>query len=320
MQIGSPADVDAEASVNVINLFFYRFEPGGFGPAIHPHDSMRMRVYCLVSVFGAAFDNVGAGENELRMLGEVMRLFHENPILGEEEFVHEGDAEGEVFRLQAVYCPLAEEHFGQFWSSSNESGIRPSICYEFSLVPIVPEVRRVPAPKVGALGTEVRVDFRRRHSPPAVTAVGPVVGRVSLDIGNPDWVPQISWIEGGECHWTLSMTRTAAASYQPRVWVAGDPAAMVELVWETWLPDQGWRESTVAALEVQPFTTAMDPEDIPAFVANRFPAEPTIPAIFAGVEASQVLLYARRKVLGKAGEPDRVLRSNPLLISIHNAS
>jgi len=320
VQIGSPADVSTENNQNVINLFFYRFEPGGFGPGTHPQEPMRMRVYCLVSVFGTAFDNVGAGENELRMLGEVIRLFHENPILGEEEFLLEGESEGEMFRLQVVYYPLAEDQFGQFWSSNNESGIRPSISYEFSLLPIVPETRRVPAPKVGSLGTEVRADPRRRHSPPTVTPMGPLVSRSTVDIGNPDWLPKICWVEDEGCLLTLSITRALAGTFQPRVWVAGDPGSTVELVWETWRPDEGWKETPAGAvLAVQPFTTFIDPEKIPAPVVNRFPATPVLPGVFAGVDSSQVLLYARRTIPGIAGASARTLRSNPLLISIFNA-
>jgi hypothetical protein len=63
-----------------------------------------MRLYCLISAFGAPLDNVSAGENELRVLGEVMRLFHESPVLDTSEILV-GDqqaGEGENFRFRRV--------------------------------------------------------------------------------------------------------------------------------------------------------------------------------------------------------------------------
>ena len=43
--LGSPAEVGGKKaeSNHQVNLFIYRFDPGGFGPAADPHDPRRQR-------------------------------------------------------------------------------------------------------------------------------------------------------------------------------------------------------------------------------------------------------------------------------------
>jgi hypothetical protein len=319
VEIGAPSEVDTSNGANVINLFFYRFDPSGFGPLSRPNEPFRIRAYCLITAFGASLDNISAGENELRMLGEVMRLFHENPILGETEFLLTGETEGERYRLQAVYFQMPEEQLSQFWNANSETGIRPSVAYEFSLLPIVPEQRRIEPPLVAALGAESRADMRLRRTAPTVIPTGPPVGVAQVDVSDPSWQPRVCWISGNTCQLTLAITSVAAATFAPQVWVAGDPAVDVELVWETWRPDTGWTEADAAPVVVRPFSTGIDPDNLPAAVPGTFPAQPPLPAIFAGVSASQVVLYARRSVSLPPGAPPQVVRSNPLLISIFSA-
>src|SRR4051812_4933011 len=316
VEIGAPSEVDTAANKNLINLFFYRFDPTSFGPLSRPGEPFRIRAYCLITVFGSSLDNISAGENELRMLGEVMRLFHENPILGETEFVLNGETEGERFRLQAIYFQMQEEQLSQFWNANSERGIRPSVAYEFSLVPIVPEHRRIEPPIVGALGAESRANMRLRRAAPTVVPSGPTVELTNVDIEDSLWQPRICWVVANTCQLTLAITSAEAATFAPHVWVAGDPAQEVELVWETWRPDTGWADSEDAPVLANAFSTAIDPDNIPSPLPGAFPAQPPLPAIFAGVTASQAVLYARRTVIVTPGAPAQTIRSNPLLISI----
>jgi hypothetical protein len=247
-----------------------------------------------------------------------MRLFHENPILDETELSLEGEATGERFRLQAVYFQMAEEQLSQFWNANGETGIRPSLAYEFSLLPIVPEQRRIEPPLVGALGAESRAGMRLRRAAPTVTPSGPPVEAVTVDTGDPFWQPRVCWIFENTCHLTLAITSAAAATFLPQLWIAGDTAVDVELVWETWRPDTGWTE-VAGSVVVRAFSVEIDPDNIPGADAGTFPAQVPLPAVFAGVSAGQAVLHARRSVSSPPGAPPQIVRSNPLLVSIFSA-
>ena len=95
--LGAPGTLTENGNEHRINLFFYRFEPSGFHSSVHPNDPWRIRLFCLISAFGIDEGNVPAGENDLRMLGEVIRIFRETPVLSAVTVATE-----EV-RLQAVF-------------------------------------------------------------------------------------------------------------------------------------------------------------------------------------------------------------------------
>src|SRR5262245_48569897 len=81
--IGNPASAAAlqEDDKHRVNLFFYRVEPNGFGPAAAPDETWLLRLFCLVTSFAAEEEQISAGENDLRLLGGVLSAFHERPIL-----------------------------------------------------------------------------------------------------------------------------------------------------------------------------------------------------------------------------------------------
>ena len=308
LQIGSPGEVDP-AIGNQLNLFFYRFEPAAHGPVSRPGDPLRIRLYCLFSAFGVPFDNVGGGENEMRMLGEVMRLFHEFPILAQTEFISQGATQGDPFRAEAIFHSLSEDQVSQFWNVSGDQGIRPSIAYQFSLIPIVPETRRIDPPRVGAIGAESLADVDRRHAPVTTVASPPAVRPSRVDIRNPHWEPKIAWVVDSALALSQILTVSEAAGAAAQVWIAGDPTGTVELVWETWLPDSGWQQMSTAVAAATPHSENIDPENIPPD-GSGFPQAVDLPDALAGTTSSQVMLYARRNVNSEE------IRSNPLLISI----
>ena len=45
VSIGAPAEVADEDEDHRLNLFFYRFEPGGFDSDAHPNDPWRVRLF-----------------------------------------------------------------------------------------------------------------------------------------------------------------------------------------------------------------------------------------------------------------------------------
>ncbi len=306
VSMGAPADV-SEDDEHRLNLFFYRFEPGGFEAASHPNDPWRVRIFCLITAFGTDEEGILAGENELRMLGEVMRIFRERPVM---DVVTVGS---EQVRLQAVFSPATDEQINQIWSTQGDTSYRPSVAYEMALAPIMPSTLRVPPSRVGAIGQQARADEAGRYASFSGVVQGPPVKGVEVDIRNPQWAPQLCWIHNGDCAYSLSFDE--AVAFTTQIWLAGDTADSVNLVWEIW-DSAGWRV-TGAPVPVTPFSTGIDPDSVPTG-SPGFPLAVVNPVtIPVGETAAQGLLYATRQVTLIPGEPAIEVRSNPLLLSIY---
>lgn len=310
VSIGSPADVDDSSSEHRLNLFFYRLEPSGFQAGARPDEPWRLRLFCLITPFGIAEDEngttIGAGENELRMLGEVLRIFHETPIQNALA------VNGITVRMQAVFMPITDEQINQIWSTQGDTAYRPSIAYELSLVPVVPSQLRSPSLLVGAIGAQAR-SGAGRHAPFTGAVAAPPVQATAVTIEDPAWAPELCWIEAGSCHRSLAfdLNDLDLSSYIPTVWLAGDPASTVELAWELWQSD-GWA-SVGTPTNAQPYSTTIDPDAIPDDPGN-FPLAVPLPAsVVAADSGPQLLLYAQRQVDG------RRLRSAPLLLTLYRS-
>jgi len=311
VSMGAPADVSDETNGHRLNLFFYRFEPGGFEAAAYPNDPWRVRIYCMITAFGvddsADTGGASAGENSLRMIGEVMRIFRETPVM---DTVSLG---GEQVRLQAVFSPATDEQINQIWSTQSDTSYHPSVVYEMALAPIMPSTLRVPPSLVGAVGHQARASETARYGAFSGAVQGPPVPLVSIDINNPQWAPQLCWIHDDECAYSLSFDEADAITTQ--IWLAGDTGDSVNLVWEIW-DSGGWR-SAGAAVPATPFSTEINPDAVPTG-SPGFPLAVVNPvAIPVGETAAQGLLYATRQVTLIPGEPAIEVRSNPLLLSIY---
>jgi len=312
--LGSPAEAAGSTTEHRINLFFYRFAPSGFEAFGRPDEPWRIRLHCLVTAFGIPEDTISAGENDLRMLGTVMRVFHETPIMDAV------DVSGETVRLQVVFNPLNDDQLNQIWSTQGDVGYRPSVAYEMALTPIVPEQRFAGSPLVGGFGTEVRGTMAARHQAFHGTPASPPVAAVEVDIENAAWVPRLCLIHGGNCRRTLGLDVDSAefAAFQPAVWIAGDPAASVDLVWETWT-STGW-SSAGPSVAAQPFGIDLDPDHIPSAVPGIFPVDLALPvALPLGENSAQALLYATRQYTSAPGY-SQVLRSDPILITLYRSA
>ena len=312
VSIGAPAEMPESDEDHKLNLFFYRFEPGGFDSDAHPNDPWRIRLFCMISAFAVDDDGVPAGENDLRILGEVLRVFRETPVLGTV------GVNGEQVRLQVVFSPATDEQINQIWSTQGDTTYRPSVIYEMALAPIMPSRLRVEPPLVGAFGNQARAVSAGRFAAFSGTVSQPRVPSSVVAIEDPQWAPALCWIHRGECAHTLSVDVESPefAAFTPQVWLAGDPSASVDLVWEIW-DTGGWRAAG-APVAATPFGTTIDPEEVPAVVAGTFPLDVDLPVtIPAGENAAQGFLYARRTVTPVPGGPTVTVRSNPLLISLY---
>jgi len=315
VRIGAPADVPESGEEHKLNLFFYRLEPGGFDSAAHPGDPWRLRLFCMISAFAIDDDAVPAGENDLRILGEVLRVFREAPLLGGM------NVNGEQVMLQVVFNPVTDEQINQIWSTQGDTTYRPSVIYEMALAAIVPSRSRLEPPLVGALGAQARGSHGARYARFSGTFSFPGVPFTVVEVENPQWTPAMCWIHQGECAHTLAFDAQGPefSAFTPRIWLAGDPGEEVQLHWEVW-DRQGWREAGVP-VAATPFSTAIDPENVPPAVPGTFPLEISLPvSLPPGQNGAQGLLYAKRTFSPVAGGPSMTVRSNPLLISLYRIS
>ncbi|HSC70205.1 MAG TPA: DUF4255 domain-containing protein, partial [Candidatus Methylomirabilis sp.] len=240
VMIGSPANAAPAATdtSHRVNLFFYRIEPAGFFTGDTPGDPWWVRLHCLVTGFGIDEEQVSAGENDLRLLGEVMRLFHETPVQSALT------VDDETFRLQVVFLPLGADDLNHIWSTQGDVSYRPSIAYEMALAPVMPQEHRPESPLVGRIGSEVRAVPAARTSPFAGATAAPPVPRSTVDISRPDWAPVICFVADGECAQSLlfALGSQELDAFVPRVWVAGEPEAAVTLAWQHWRSSGGWQD------------------------------------------------------------------------------
>ena len=307
VMIGSPVDAVPSQSdqLHRINLFFYSIEPTGFFPGTLPGDPWWIRLRCLVTGFGIAENQISAGENDLRLLGEVLRLFHETPVV--EKFT----VDGETFRMQVIFQPLSPDDLNHIWSTQGDVSYRPSVVYEMALAPVVPVKKTLGSPLVGAVGSEIRADRQARSAPFGGSAAAPPVPLTRVDSSHEDWPPAICLVADDHCLQSLSFASgsQALADFTPRVWVAGELNAAVLLVWEKWTSSQGWKRqnTTQNALAT---TSVIDPTAVALAVTSEF----ALP--FAANETGQAVLFAERTYLRASDQQPLTVRSNPLLVSV----
>lgn len=318
--LGTPADAapsDAD-SEHRINLFFYRFEPIGFGPDRLPGETWQLRAHCLVTPFARFEDGVSTGEGDLRLLGEVVRIFHENPVQTIEISVYGDDEQGPVggsFQIQSVFEPLSAEAINQLWSTQGDVVYRPSLAYELALAPVLP---RQPAPQsalVGATGRDVGAHLGRL--PFAGIAETPPVAAARVDSRSEDWAPRVCFVQGGACAESLALELGSLelAAFVPSVLVAGEVGSEVTLRWSLWSRANGWREME-PAIPATVGGSEIDPENPDPAAIHTLALPSDLPSDGAG----QVLLYAERSYeRGSDGVSLRV-HSNPLLISLYSGA
>lgn len=304
--IGNPADAAKEFETeHRINLFFYLVEPGGFG-VFAPDETWQVRLHLLVTAFGVAEGQVGSGENDLRLLGGVLRVFHENPILPAY------DLDGTAVRAQVVFNPLTLDQINHIWSTQGDVTYRPSAAYELSLVPIPPSELRIPGPMVGSIGVQVFRDLKLH--PFGGNHVEPAVAARAVNTERPDWTPALCVVEGGECGTSLSFEigSPELAAFTPQAWIAGLPGSPVTLRWESWEADKGW-----TALPDHVDTEATSPGLDPAAAGSATTV--AVPMPFKD-KPGQLVLYAVRDAQRFPDGLAIQVRSNPVLISLHEGA
>lgn len=317
--IGAPAVVGAleNATEHHLNLFFYRFEPSGFDGNSRPDLPWRIRMFCMITPFAILETDgggtVSAGENDMRLLGDTMRVLHETPIL--DPLTIGAGADAVAVRTRVIFMSTSDEQINQVWSTQGDAHYRPSAVYEMSLTPIMPQDLMPEPAIVGAIGAEVRANDDRFSPFSGVVSGPPVQGRI-VDTRNPAWVPATALVLDDTLHQSLSfdVDSPAFAAFSPQVWIAGDTGDTVDLVWQAWR-SSGW-EVVGAAQTESPATLDIDPENIPTGLPG-FPVTAPLPeALAPGVASLQLMLTAERSFESYPGGPTETVRSAPLLITL----
>lgn len=309
--IGTPAAAAPAPSVNEhrLNLFFYHIEPSGFFADVAPDEIWRIRLHCLVTPFARTEGQVSAGENDLRLLGEVVRLFHETPIMTELNI------SGEHVRVEALFHALNMDEINHLWGTQGDVAYRPSVAYEFSLVPVIPSRRSAGSPLVGSAGAQVYGRMDARHEP--FTADGQTwlpevrAQRVSGELE--DWAPVICIVSQGACVESISFAVGSASltAFTPQVWVAGPAGSAVTLVWEIWDSTLGWR-SAGAGKNTSASGEAMDPAQAASATTVSF-------ALPFKNHPGQAVMYAERSYIRPSDGSALKVRSNPVLVNLYQA-
>lgn len=208
---GAPVHVFADTPTNsakraapdlhVINLFFYRIALSGVHAAQTVKDPLMLRLNCLVTPFCKDIaddgDVITGGEAELRILGEIVRLFHEHPVIG--PLPVNGGGNGTRYTLQAVLTSPDMEEINHVWTTQgNELPYRASAVYEFAVVPIDPVAPAPVVPRVTAFSSDVDSGLGRKH------------GQLPAGAGFDAWAPVVMFVDGDRLTDSLKLVWSAA--------------------------------------------------------------------------------------------------------------
>ena len=308
--IGNPADA-APAQTETqhrINLFFYRFEPMEFQADSSPGDIWWLRLHCLITAFGIAEDQISAGENDLRLIGELMRVFHETPVL------NISSEDEEHFQLQIVFQPLSADVMNHIWSTQNEVSYRPSVAYEMAVAPVVPKKPKLDSPLTGQIGYEVHAGMDGPSESSTAAIITPYVSTSVIDTSTEDWAPVICFVYEEKCSVNLIFEKDSGelARFQPKIWVAGKPGTDVHLAWEIWNHQGGW-QYTDETVQTSASTPAIEPDNIAT-------AQTVTVDLPAGNDNYQAVLYATRTYQRGVDGREISIRSNPLLVTVYKGT
>lgn len=306
VRVGNPASAAPGTgdTDHRVNLFFYRFEPGVYGPAPAFDETWLLRMHCLVTTFGVDEDQISAGENDLRLLGGVLGAFHAQPILDAVAI------NGTTVRTQVLFQPLGVDDLNHLWATQGDVAYRPSVAYEMSLVPILPREPRLGGPLVSAIGFETRADEAGRFDPFSGTIRPPAVLAHTVDTRIESWAPRLAVVSGGVASESVSLAvgSPELAAFAPRAWVAGLAGSAVKLRWEIWDGAQGWRAGGVVV-----DTTASGATLDPAAVASATTTPVALPFTH---HSGQAVLYAERSFTRASDGTVVTVRSNPVLVNL----
>jgi hypothetical protein len=314
----SVKDVEGEVNKQFLNLFFYRVDHGGMPSDGSAEDPLLLRLYCMITALGTketiGSNSVSAGENDLRLIGGVMKRLHERPTL---QLLN--DSAQQLAQLQVVLQPMSLDDINHVWSTQGDTPYRLSVGYELALLPLPLASFADRAPRVGSIGVTVQSGVGRMAVPGAglgAPRLTPQVPAVFVDGSVPEWTPHLVWFAGGTLQYSLLLP---ADALPPTLQVIplGAPEAPVRLEWEIFNPAAPQPNWTVVPANPASVLVSSD-------TLNPAQTQPPPASLVRSVDVpltgrGQAVLHAVRDYT----RPDGVtvqLRSNPLFIAAHQGA
>ncbi len=248
IRIGHPSEniKDLEdADENCLNLFFYDVNYDGYPSDGSSDNPFYVRLHCLITAVGykskepespgsSTGRDVSKGENELRLIGEVMRVLHEQPLLAI------GDAEGnDIAVLQVIPHTMNLDNLNHIWSTQTDISYRLSVAYEMSLAPIpyafsVETSPLVGDPRMVGWGAMSRDDGKERDG---IISLQPQVEYLEVDTGVDKWMPHVCFLETfadttRKLHYVFKMDGDLDAGLD--ILIAGKAGGTVQMFWNVW--------------------------------------------------------------------------------------
>jgi len=193
-------------------------------------------------------------------------------------------------------------------------------------MPVIPVEPANESPLVGAWGMDSHANMDARYEEASATVSIPVVYYQEVNTNIESWAPAICFVHQDECVQTLAfeLESMELTGFERKVWIAGELGAQIDLYWEVWDKESGWRTlDSVDSTDVS--STAIDPGniDIGALFTVRAPSYSDNGNTINPLELpGQLVLYAvrsyRRSSEGNSG-PEYRARSNPLLVSLYES-
>ena len=245
IRIGHPADTIKELEVlddSGLNMFFYDVNYDGYPADGSSDNPFYVRINCLITAVGQKSSepdgtgsrDVSKGENELRLIGEVMRVLHEQPVLS----IDDGD-DNEIAQLQVIPYTMNLDNLNHIWSTQSETSYRLSVAYEMSLAPVPfrqasdssPLVTDSPTISVLVKSNDTQ-DNKKINVP-----LKPIVEYLEIDTEDDDWIPHICFVENAgsvpsKLHYVYLIDDDF--NKQLDILIAAKNNASVKLVWNIW--------------------------------------------------------------------------------------
>ncbi len=284
IKIGHPKDTIGllPAEMNFLNLFFYNVQYDGYPSDSSSEDPFYARLYCLITAVGIATDTqvnstivtLSAGEMDLRLIGEVIRVLHEHPVIS----VNSGD-NVEIAQLQVVPHTLNLDNLNHIWSTQGDTGYRLSVAYEMSLAPIPLAKAVQPSPMVGdpqfvVWGAMTRPVDKEKEG---LISLKPGVEFFEIDTDREDWMPHISFVEqidasNKELQYVFKVEGELTNDLD--ILIAGKENAKLKLVWNVWRRKTdhsviAWKEDIADSVEPKEKEIKNDSGSLEPFFPNR---------------------------------------------------
>ncbi len=158
---GHPAHVRPAEDAQAVSAYFFRIHESGNSGAIDPKMPLDTIAHCLITPLGSGTgasnvgeDDISAGENDLAVLGQIMRCMHEHPVFRVEDKNGETICDVEVAPLELTVDELNKI----VPTAPVNGGFRPSVAYALALLPLHPATPYESDTQVQIVTVGVKVD------------------------------------------------------------------------------------------------------------------------------------------------------------------